>query len=115
MLLCEQKPDMFTYKLKFILLPQLIATLNNYACSLPPLVNVNWSTFPKCFMLTMHIHDWLNGANGRLQYGSGDLKWLPLSVHICLGLVVEYWLFVGTCGPHSYSKFYCLCYLASLF
>ena len=37
----EQKPTMFTYKLKFILLPQLIATLNNYACSLPPLANVN--------------------------------------------------------------------------
>ena len=30
----EQKPAMFAYKLKFILLPQLIATLNDYACSL---------------------------------------------------------------------------------
>ena len=27
--LSEQKPDMFSHKLKFILLPQLIATLNN--------------------------------------------------------------------------------------
>ena len=34
---------MFALKLKFILLPQLIATLNNYACSLPPLANVDWS------------------------------------------------------------------------
>ena len=27
----------------------------------------------------------------------GDLIWLPLSVHVCLGLVVEYWPFVGAC------------------
>ena len=32
---------------------QLIATLNNYACSLPPLANVDWSAFPECFLLTM--------------------------------------------------------------
>ena len=105
MWLSEQKPDMFTYKLKFILLPQLIATLNNYSCSLPPLVIVNWSAFPKCSKLTMYIHDWWNGANGWLQFGSGDLKWLPLSVNICLGIVVEYWPFVGTCGPHSPSYY----------
>ena len=35
----SKKPDMFAHKLKFILLPQLIATLNNYACALPPLAN----------------------------------------------------------------------------
>ena len=40
---------MFADKLKFILLPQLIATLNNYACSLPLLANVDWSAFPECF------------------------------------------------------------------
>ena len=34
MCLSEQKPEV---RLKFILLPQLIATLNNYACALPPL------------------------------------------------------------------------------
>ena len=50
---CEQKPDMFAHKLKFILLPQLIATLNNYACSLPPLANVDWSVFPECFLPIM--------------------------------------------------------------
>ena len=49
----EQKPDMFALKLKFILLPQLIATLNNYACLLPPLANVDWSAFPECFLATM--------------------------------------------------------------
>ena len=35
--------------IRSLLLPQLIATLNSYACSLPPLANVNWSTFPECF------------------------------------------------------------------
>ena len=46
LLICDclsKKPDMFAHKLKFILLPQLIATLNNYACSLPPLANPDWS------------------------------------------------------------------------
>ena len=42
--------DMFAHKLKFILLPQLIAILNNYACSLPPLASVNWSAFPECLL-----------------------------------------------------------------
>ena len=32
---------MFALKLKLILLPQLIATLNNYACVLPPLAMRN--------------------------------------------------------------------------
>ena len=35
--------------------------------------------------------------------------WLPLSLHVCLGLVVEYWPFVGACTRHSYSKLYSLC------
>ena len=105
---------MFTLKLKFILLPQLIATLNNYACSLPPLANVDWSAFPECFLPTMYIHDWRNGAKGGLQVGCGDLIWLPLSVHVCLGLVVENWPFVGACTRHSYSKLYSLCLISSL-
>ena len=45
---------------------------------------------------------------------TGDLIWLPLSVHVCLGLVVEYWPFVGTCTRNSYSKLYHLCLLSSL-
>ena len=45
----EQKPDIFAHKPKFILLPQLIAKLNNYACSLPPLANVDWSAFYSAF------------------------------------------------------------------
>ena len=44
----------------------------------------------------------------------GDLIWLPLSVHVCLGLVVEYWSFVGACTCHSYSKLYYSCLLSSL-
>ena len=47
----------------------------------------------------------------RLQFSCEDLVWLPLSVHICLGPVVEYWPFVGACTHHSYSK---LCYLYHL-
>ena len=27
-----------------------------------------------------------------------------MAVHVCLGLIVEYWSFVGMCGCHSYSK-----------
>ena len=42
------------------------------------------------------------------------LIWLPLSVHVCLGLVVEYWPFVGACTHHRYSKLYYLCLLSSL-
>ena len=49
MWLSEQKPDMFAHKLIFILFPQLIATLNNYACSMPPQANFDWSAFPDCF------------------------------------------------------------------
>ena len=106
--------DMFAHRLKFILLPQLIATLNNFECSLPPLTNVDWSAFPECFLPTMWIHKWWNGTKGRLQVGCVDLIWLPLSVHVCLGLVVEYWPFVGACTCHSYSKLYYLCLLSSL-
>ena len=32
---------------------QLIATLNYYACSVPPLASVNWFAFPEWFLLTM--------------------------------------------------------------
>ena len=47
--LAHHKPATFTHKLKFILSPQLIVSLNNYACSLPPLANVNWSVFQSAF------------------------------------------------------------------
>ena len=112
--LSEQKPDMFAHKLKFILLPQLILTLNNYACLLSPLANVDWSAVPECFLLTMYIHNWWNGDKGEIQLGRGDLIWLSLSVHVCLGLAMKYWPFLVTCTCHSYSKFYYLCHLASL-
>ena len=85
----EQKPAMFAYKLKFILFPQLITKLNNYACSLPPLADVNCLLFQSAF--SNHVNPWL--VKGGLQYSSGDLIWLPLSVHICLSLVLEYWPF----------------------
>ena len=40
---------MFAHKLKFILSPQLIATLINYACSLSLLADVNWYAFQNAF------------------------------------------------------------------
>ena len=100
---------MFAHKLKFILLPELIATLNEYAWLLPPLANVNWFVFPECFWQATQMHNWWNGAKGSLHFGCRDLIWLALSVHICLGLIVEYWAFVGACAHHSYSKFFYLC------
>ena len=109
------KPNMFAHKQKFILLPQLIATLSNYACSMPPVAKVDWSAFPECILPTMQIHDWWNGAKRGLQFGCGDMIWLLLSVHVCLGLVVEYWSFVGASTCHSYSELYYLFLNSSLF
>ena len=37
-----------------------------------------------------------------------------VSAHLSIGLVVEYWPFVGACTRHSYSKLYYLCLLSSL-
>ena len=108
MWLSEQKPAMFAYKLKFILLPQLIATLNNYACLLPPLANVNWSAFPECFFWPCKS---MTGEMAPMEGFSLAVGTLP---HVCLGLVVEYWPFVGACGHHSHSKLYHYVILLSL-
>ena len=96
-------------------IPPAYSYTKNYACLLPPLANVNWSAFLECFFANHVIHDWWNGTRGGLQFGCGELILFPLSVYVCLGLVVEYWPFVDTCTHHSYSKLYCLCHLASLF
>ena len=62
-----QQPSHVCTQVKFILLsPQLIATLNNYSCSLPPLANVNYFAFPEFFLPTIQIHNWCNGANSGL-------------------------------------------------
>ena len=64
--------------LKLIILPQLIATLNNCTCicSLPPLANVNWSSFHST------CGDNLNSQNSgkmmQMGNGYGDLILLPL-------------------------------------
>ena len=54
-------------------------------------------------------------GGGGLQVGCGDLIWLPLSLHVCLGLVVECWSFVGACACPGCPGRYCLCLLSSLF
>ena len=87
----EQEHNLFAYKLKYILLPQLIATLNIYACPLPILANVNWSAFPGCFNSC-----WLcNSTTGEMtpMDGSSFALGTWYGSH-CLGLVVEYWTFV---------------------
>ena len=109
MWLSEQKPDMFALKLKFILLSQLIATLNNYACSLPPLAKVCFPWMPFADHVNPRLVKWRQGG---LQVSCEDLIWLPLSEHVCLGLVVEYWPFVSASTRHSYSKLYYLCLLS---
>ena len=38
-----------------------------------------------------------------------------LSVNVCLGLVVQYWPFVGACTCLSYSELYYLCLISYLF
>ena len=38
----------------------------------------------------------------------------PMSVHVCLGLIVEYWPSVSASTRHSYSKLYYLCLISSL-
>ena len=109
MWLSEQKPNIFTHKLKFILLSQLIA---NYACSLPPLATVDWCAFPECFFVD-HVNPRLVKWHQRRP---PIWLWEPdMSLHICLGLMVEYWPFVGAYTHHNYSKPYYLCLLASLF
>ena len=50
---CDCLSNNEPYKLKFNILSQLTATLNNYAFSLPPLANINSSASPEWFLLTM--------------------------------------------------------------
>ena len=38
-----------------------------------------------------------------------------VSARLSIGLVVEYWPFVGTSAHHSYSELYSLCLISSLF
>ena len=68
MSLSEQKPDIFTYKLTFNSLPQLITTLNNYASSLPALANVNWPAFPESNLVNLWLVKWC-------QWGPPVCQW----------------------------------------
>ena len=81
-IMIEQKPDMFAHKLKFILLPQLITTLNNYASSLPPLAYVNRSAFPEC---TDHVNPqlvkWRQRRPPILLWGP-DMAPTTISIHL---------------------------------
>ena len=114
MWLSEQKPDMFTYRLKFILLPQLITTLNNYASSLPPLANVNWSAFLERFCWPCKS---MTGAMAPMEGSTlavGPDMAPTVSAHLsrpCCGILA----LVGTCTRHSYSNlYYCIILLLHL-
>ena len=103
MWLSEQKLAMFACKRN---LPQLIATLNNYTCSLPPLVNVNWSAVPEyCF--SEHINPWLvkwhQWRSPIWQWGTNIISTVctHLSRH-CSRILA----FVGACGCQSHSILY---------
>ena len=61
------------------------------------------------------VYDYWNGAaKGGLQFGCEYLIWLPLSVHVCIGFVVEDRPFVGARTRHSYSKLSYLCLISLL-
>ena len=80
MSLSEQKPDIFTYKLTFNLLPQFITTLNNYASSLPALANVNWSAFPESNLVNPWLMKWR-------QWGPPVWQWeLYMAYTVCARL-----------------------------
>ena len=115
MWLSEQKPNLFAYKLKIILLPQLMATLAKYVT-----MQVNclyWLMLTGLFFQSAFI----NIVNPRLVkwhkrrtpiWQQGPFMASTISVHLFC-FVVEYWPFVGKCGCHGHSKLYCLCLLAS--
>ena len=112
MWLSEEKPVIFAYKIHFI--SQLIATLNNYTCSLPSLANVNWSTFHNPF--ADHVNTQLVKWNQWMvliwQWGPGMASTVgPHLSRPCSKILA----LCGTCTCHSHSKFYYLCHLTSLF
>ena len=80
-----------------------VCTLNNYACSLP-----QW-LMSTCLLLRSAFFQPCKSMTGKMmpmKGCSGDLILLPLSAHLCPGLVVEYKQFVGAYGRHSHSKLY---------
>ena len=73
MWLSEQKPAMFAHRLNSVYCASLIATLNNYTRSLPPLANVNWSAFPQCFFsdhVNSRLVEWRQWRAPVWQWGS---------------------------------------------
>ena len=76
---------------------------------------LHWLKSTGLLFLNAFCRPCISTTKGGVQFGCGDLIWLPLSVHICLGLVVEYWFFVGASTHHSFSEFYYLCLISPLF
>ena len=103
--LSKNYPCSHIYKLKFILLPQLIATPNNHACPLPTLANVDLF----CFSRVLFV-DYVNPCLMKLcQRRSQIWLWGPdmattVSAHLSRpsGSILA----LCTCTRHSYSKLY---------
>ena len=95
-----------SYKLNFILLPQLIATL----LITMQVHYLHWLMSTGLFFYSGFCRPWKSMTSEMapiarwLWYGSGYLTRLPLSVLVCLGIVVEYWPFVGIYGHHKHTK-----------
>ena len=91
-----------------------MAMLNNFACSLPPLANVNWSAFPECFFRPCESTTGEMAPIEASDLAVGPDMTSTVSAHLsrpCSGILA----FVGACTCHSYTKLYYLCLLSFLF
>ena len=82
-----QKPAMFAQELKFIFLPQLIATYISYLHSMSPMARLNWSAFLRGGFTTLLNLDRHFGACGAHQLGITSLKFCPRPEWCPFGLV----------------------------
>ena len=105
----EQKPAMFAYKVNSFYCPSY---LNNYACSLPPLANINWSAYQDCFFNHVNplLVTWCQWSAPIWQWGP-DIA-CTVSMHLsrpCSGILA----FMGECASRSHSKL-CHCVILLL-
>ena len=70
-------------------------TLNNYACALPPLANLDWSAFPEYYIFADNVNPWLMKCCQRraliLQWGPDTAP--TVSTHL-LGNIDPLWVHV---------------------
>ena len=84
-----------------------------YLCMFTASTGKCWMVCSSRLLFANHMNPLLvNDTKGDIQFGCRDFIWNPLSIHVCLGLVMESWLFVGAYTCHSYSKLHYLCLLS---